>query len=83
MIDFSNKNIAIIKKNKYKVIESKIGISLLITNKLIRLLSGDSSVLKAKRDKDGGMEFTFSINDTSEILSECSLELKKKNSFAK
>ncbi|CAK82343.1 unnamed protein product (macronuclear) [Paramecium tetraurelia] len=60
----------------------KLGLSLFLANKLIKLLSGDSSFLQL-RVTNNQLLFTFSINDIHEIQSASSLGKSKHNSFVK
>ncbi|CAD8066170.1 unnamed protein product [Paramecium primaurelia] len=60
----------------------KLGLSLFLTNKLIKLLSGDNSCLQL-RISNNQLFFTFSINNIQEIQSASSLGKSKHNSFVK
>ncbi|CAK77990.1 unnamed protein product (macronuclear) [Paramecium tetraurelia] len=60
----------------------KLGLSLFLANKLIKLLSGDNSCLQL-RIANNQLLFTFSINDIQEIQSASSLGKSKQNSFIK
>ncbi|CAD8163755.1 unnamed protein product [Paramecium octaurelia] len=60
----------------------KLGLSLFLANKLIKLLSGDNSCLQL-RISNNQLLFIFSINDIQEIQSASSLGKSKQNSFIK
>lgn len=61
----------------------KLGISLIVTCKLVKILGGPLGLLRASLNDQGGLVLSFSIEDSPEQLSDSSLEISKKQSFIK